>query len=211
MSTSNSTVRFCKKCQADTERRTNGQCKVCAKASTAAWNAANPERKKANHAAWNAANPEKAKAYGAAWKKANKDKMKAYDAANRAANPERRRASRIARYAANPDKVKAARAAWSAANPEATRIHNHNRRARKRTNGGVLSKGLSAKLFKLQRGKCACCGLSLGDNYHLDHIVPIALGGLNTDGNMQLLRSICNLQKHAKHPVDFMQERGFLL
>jgi len=28
---------------------------------------------------------------------------------------------------------------------------------------------------------------------------------------MQLLNAICNLQKHAKHPVDFMQERGFLL
>jgi hypothetical protein len=25
------------------------------------------------------------------------------------------------------------------------------------------------------------------------------------------LRSRCNQQKHAKHPVDFMQERGFLL
>jgi len=36
-------------------------------------------------------------------------------------------------------------------------------------------------------------------------------GGSNTDDNMQLLRKLCNLQKHAKHPVDFMQERGFLL
>lgn len=42
-------------------------------------------------------------------------------------------------------------------------------------------------------------------------IVPLALGGTNTDGNMQLLRSTCNQKKHAKHPVDFMQQRGFLL
>ncbi len=27
----------------------------------------------------------------------------------------------------------------------------------------------------------------------------------------KLLRSKCNHEKHAKHPVDFMQERGFLL
>jgi hypothetical protein len=26
-----------------------------------------------------------------------------------------------------------------------------------------------------------------------------------------LLRQECNLNKHAKHPVDFMQERGHLL
>lgn len=55
------------------------------------------------------------------------------------------------------------------------------------------------------------CGKPLGDAYHLDHVMPLALGGSNTDDNMQLLRDRCNLQKHAKHPVDFMQERGFLL
>lgn len=35
--------------------------------------------------------------------------------------------------------------------------------------------------------------------------------GTNTDDNIQLLRKLCNLQKSAKHPVDFMQQRGFLL
>lgn len=56
-----------------------------------------------------------------------------------------------------------------------------------------------------------CCGLPLGDNYHIDHIMPLALGGSNTDDNIQLLRQRCNNQKCAKHPVDFMQSRGFLL
>jgi 5-methylcytosine-specific restriction endonuclease McrA len=53
--------------------------------------------------------------------------------------------------------------------------------------------------------------LPLGDNYHIDHIMPLALGGSNTDDNIQLLRQRCNNQKCAKHPVDFMQSRGFLL
>jgi 5-methylcytosine-specific restriction endonuclease McrA len=74
-----------------------------------------------------------------------------------------------------------------------------------------LSKDISQKLFKIQNGLCACCRKPLGDNFHLDHIMPMALGGSNTDDNIQLLRSRCNQQKHAKHPVDFMQERGFLL
>jgi len=51
----------------------------------------------------------------------------------------------------------------------------------------------------------------LGDDFHMDHIMPIALGGSNTDDNMQLLRKECNLQKQAKHPIDFMQSRGLLL
>jgi 5-methylcytosine-specific restriction endonuclease McrA len=45
----------------------------------------------------------------------------------------------------------------------------------------------------------------------MDHIIPLALGGTNTDDNIQLLRAKCNKQKGAKHPIDFMQQRGFLL
>lgn len=45
----------------------------------------------------------------------------------------------------------------------------------------------------------------------MDHIMPLALGGTNTDDNIQLLCPTCNRSKHAKHPVDFMQQRGFLL
>lgn len=173
--------RFCKKCQCETERRASGNCKPCANAASTAWRAANPETARAATNAWRAANPDRNKAEKAAYKAANHEKVKAYAAA------------------------------WAETNPEAIRINNHNRRARKRANGGTLSRGLSAKLFKLQKGKCPCCGLPLGNNYHLDHRMPLALGGSNDDGNMQLLRQRCNNQKWAKHPVDFMQERGFLL
>lgn len=70
---------------------------------------------------------------------------------------------------------------------------------------------IAERLFKLQRGKCACCKQPLGDDYHMDHIMPLSLGGSNTDDNIQLLRAKCNQQKSAKHPVDFMQQRGFLI
>lgn len=113
--------------------------------------------------------------------------------------------------AANPDKAKAAGCKYRANNPESHRIARQNRRARKLNDGGRLSRGLSQKLFKLQNGKCPCCNKPLGNDYHMDHIMPLALGGSNTDGNMQLLRQRCNNQKHAKHPIDFMQSRGFLL
>lgn len=90
-------------------------------------------------------------------------------------------------------------------------MYEHKRRAQALASGGVLSVGLSAKLFKLQKGMCPCCKQPLGDDYHMDHKMPLALGGSNTDNNMQLLRKKCNQQKNAKHPVDFMQSRGFLL
>ena len=155
-------MRFCPKCNTETERYTDGKCKTC-------------------KAAYRADNRAKANASSAAWKAANKERRKA------------------------------TMAAWHKANPEYTRIRNQNRRARKLESGGKLSKGLSVRLFKLQRGKCACCGQPLGTEYNLDHIMPIALGGSNTDDNIQLLRATCNKQKHAKHPIDFMQQKGYLL
>lgn len=233
-------VRPCIKCGA-TERNKTGKCAPCKKAyaaaqyaantdkhnaRNAAWSAANPGRKKALSAAWAAANKERCNAVRRAWRAANPDKVKAADAALRAANTDKIRTMKTAWRAANPamvkaqdaawreanpDKVKAITAAWRAANPEAIRINNQNRRAREKKAGGRLSSGLAATLFKMQKGKCPCCKQPLGDDYHLDHKMPLALGGSNTDNNMQLLRAVCNMQKSAKHPVDFMQSRGYLL
>lgn len=100
---------------------------------------------------------------------------------------------------------------WASEHPESRKISQQNRRARKKQSGGIISADLSERLFKLQKGKCPCCGQSLGSAFHLDHIIPLALGGVNEDWNIQLLRAKCNHQKKAKHPVDFMQSRGFLL
>jgi len=56
-------VRFCKKCQAETERLANGgRCKPCSNASSKAWNAANPEKHKAINKAWKIANQDKHRA-----------------------------------------------------------------------------------------------------------------------------------------------------
>ena len=218
-------VRPCIKCGA-TDRYKSGKCIPCVKAQNAEWREANADKHHANSAAWDAANPDKKKANAAAWYAANADKVSAMSAAWKAANAGRKKATSAAWREANAGKANAKAAewravnadihharsaAWRAANPEICKIYKQNRRARKTASGGALSKGLAVKLFKLQKGKCPCCRQPLGDDYHLDHKMPLALGGQNTDDNMQLLRSVCNLQKHAKHPVDFMQSRGFLL
>ena len=166
---------------------------------------------KAYSAARYAANPDEINAIAAKWKASNRERIKVTNAAWYAANLERNRADKAVWAKKNPERNKANAAAWQKANPEARRINVQNYRARKRVNGGTLSKGLSAKLFKLQRGKCACCHVSIEDGNHMDHIIPVALGGPNEDWNMQLLCGPCNLSKSAKHPIDFMQQRGFLL
>jgi 5-methylcytosine-specific restriction endonuclease McrA len=129
-----------------------------------------------------------------------------YQAKYRLENAEKKKSAQIAWREKNREKENAQRRE----NPEKYRIHTHNRRALLKSLG-KLTPGISIKLFELQKGKCACCKKPLGTDYHMDHIIPLALGGTNTDDNIQLLRAKCNKQKGAKHPIDFMQQRGFLL
>ena len=84
-------------------------------------------------------------------------------------------------------------------------------RRRRIADSGSLSKNVAEIKGKFQRGRCACCGVKLNGAHHIDHIIPIALGGTNTDDNIQLLCPSCNLRKSAKHPVDYMQSLGYLL
>ena len=204
-------MKHCKKCGCETERYADGDCKPCADTRSAAYRAANLERLRAKDAAYRAANREKRKAKDAAYRAANRDKVLAKAAAYRADNRDNCIAYGARWRAANREQARAAIAAWAAATPDKLRAYAQNRRARKRERGGKLSPDIAARLLKLQKGKCACCRQKLGDDYHLDHIVPLALGGANTDENMQLLRAVCNLQKSTKHPAEFMRQRGFLL
>ena len=179
------------------------------------------EKKRLAQAAWRNANKEHIKAYNAAYVRRstgvkrddryNKDDSIVRARAWQAANPERVKENKKAWQEANREKFVGYTMKWRASNPEAARAIHSNRRAKKRGAKGRVSADIREKLFVLQKGKCPCCGKPLGDDYHLDHKMPLALGGTNTDDNMQLLRKSCNLQKHAKHPVDFMQSRGFLL
>lgn len=195
----------CVKCGSK-DRNVIGKCVPCGEAAIAKRKAA----KRLSNAAWLEANKGKAQAAFARWRLANQDKTREMQARYRAANPEKKRTYDAKWRSENPDKVKAAVSKWRASNPEKIRVYKQNRQARK-VAGGRLSSDIAKRLYELQRGKCACCGQPLGSDYHLDHIMPLALGGTNTDDNVQLLRQRCNNQKHAKHPVDFMQQRGFLL
>lgn len=184
----------CIKC-GSSDRNKQGACKPCKLEISRVYRAVNKEKCDSTKAKWRAENPEYNSKYYA-----ENSKEQIANAKKWASN--------------NPDKAKSSKKKWVQANREkmnaAGRIYDNNRRVRKLTNGGKLSKGLAGKLFKLQQGKCACCRGPL-EKYHLDHMMPIVRGGLNEDTNMQLLCPTCNRQKHAKHPIDFMQSKGYLL
>lgn len=172
-------------------------CKACSRAHSIQYHVNNRDKCKALQAKYRADHREAYRARAKKWRVDHNQEKRIYDAKY---------------YADHPDECKSRMATWKSTNPEAQRVININRRARKAKTPGRLSSDIAERLFKLQRGKCVCgCRQPLGNNYHRDHIMPLALGGTNTDDNIQLLRQQCNNQKHAKHPIEFMQQRGFLL
>lgn len=224
-STSGAWVKPCIKCHTQ-DRYASGACKYCAKQNSKAQRERRPEHYKAARAASHLKNKEKANAQAAAyysanrerllvtfsrWRAANRENLRDYFANHYAINAERIK-KRVREYRAQfPDRVKAVHQRWIDKHPKAKTTYRHNRRVRERGNGERLSRGIVKKLLVLQNGKCPCCKMPLGNSYHLDHRLPLALGGTNTDDNMQLLRARCNLQKGKKHPIEFMRSKGYLL
>lgn len=122
----------------------------------------------------------------------------------------------------NPEKVKERNARYRQEHPEKFREHRKNnpikyrayqakRRTLKLQTHGQFTDEDVKQLYVLQKGRCTVCKKSIEGGYHIDHIVPLSKGGMNDRDNIQLLCPTCNLTKHDKDPIRFMQERGFLL
>lgn len=195
------------------------------KEATKKWALANPEKLKALKKANYQKNIEIIKAKKAIYRENNKDKITAYNKEYYSRNPEFHSQRFSAWYAENKEKanerwkkyhslnyekINKHRVIYRKNNHEKLVIDSQNRQKRLKDNGGKLSYGIIPKLLKLQKNKCACCKCNL-DKYHVDHIIPIAIGGQHIDSNIQILCPFCNQSKHAQHPIDFMQKNGYLL
>jgi 5-methylcytosine-specific restriction endonuclease McrA len=147
--------------------------------------------------AWYWKNRERSLAASWQWAEKNRELIRARTRRWRADNPERARE--------NDAKKRANR---SPAYLESRRIDEQNRRARIKLAGGRLSKGLSERLLQSQSWSCVYCHADLRLGFHLDHVIPIFLGGKNEDGNIQLLCPTCNRRKHTKRHEEFLAVLG---
>lgn len=172
---------------------------------------ANREKVIARSAAWAAQNKEKRVQHKSKWRANNPDYGKAHYRENKGEY-----AIHARRWQQeNKEKVAARNLKWKEANPEKVSSQRQNRRAAARLADGSHTHEDIASIFSNQSGRCAYCQCALKragkGKMHIDHIMPLALGGSNWPSNLQLLCPACNLSKGAKHPIDFAQSMGKLL
>lgn len=186
------------------------RCKECRKVADAEYVEAHRQEIRERSRAWRIANPDRANARSSAWAKANPERRRLHMQKHRN-SPQGREAQ--ARYIANRDparrRVVAAR--YYAKHRDEYAAYRRTRRARVRNAAGSHTASDIVAIGTAQRWRCAACGGDIRRAYEVDHIVPLALGGSDEKGNLQLLCRRCNRSKGAKHPLDFAKKLGRLL
>jgi len=93
---------------------------------------------------------------------------------------------------------------WREDNPVNHAANDARYRARKSGVGGTYSAKDVQEQLGRQRRRCFWCGEPVPKRgYHVDHVVPLALGGSNAPENLVIACSTCNHRKHSKHPMEF--------
>lgn len=203
----------------------DGCCQQCKRDDSAAWKKRNVAHVKAYQKAQNSRPEILAKnaarqrvkraadldAYNAGrreYRAKNKEKAREWNLAWKAKNRETLRVNALTYYYANLDERRAANRDYAKNNVELYRAINARRRARKMAAPGSYAPADIDAQFKLQAGYCFGCFADLTVvGYHVDHIVPLAKGGTNWPGNLQLLCPTCNCSKGAKDNAEWWAEQ----
>lgn len=106
----------------------------------------------------------------------------------------------------NPGRMVELRKEWERRNPNFRRQWNAKRRDPK----AVFHRDDVTVILTVQSGLCAApwCRKDLVGGFHVDHILPVKLGGKTNIENLQILCPTCNLRKGAKHPDEWIKSCG---
>lgn len=150
---------------------------------------------------WVKANPEKRRVSIQKWRRANPEKFKESNRQSRNRNKHKYKATQQAYWTKNRDLL-----------IEKNKVIGSRRRAAKKGAGGSHTIEDRKMILNAQHHRCANCKADLRKvKKHLDHIIPIKLGGSDDKTNLQYLCALCNLTKAAKDPIQFAREQGRLL
>lgn len=149
---------------------------------------ANRDKLYSQNRQWIKDNPEKDKGYHRTYRQNHREEKRIADALYRLNH-------RAERNLYNNDYMKQ--------HPDRARAKTAKRRARKLAAGGTFTVRDIQRQYKIQNGLCWWCLEPVGNDYHVDHLIPLAKGGHNGPSNIVIACPGCNLNKRDKLPDEF--------
>jgi len=146
-------------------------------------------------AACRASNPDKCERERA-WREANRESIRARQRALRKANHERVREVHLSWREANREKLRERSRAYGAANPDKRAASQSKRRALKRNATVPLT------LEEEARERAIYAESARNEGWEVDHIKPLAKGGLHHPDNLVAIPGTLNRQKNAQYWPD---------
>lgn len=173
-------------------KRLRAVCKVCRNASENARCEADKERILEYHRLRYVDNPEPKKTYA---------RQRRID------KPEVVREEQRLYRLNNWGKLLAGKREYARKKPEIKRLSTLKRRARLKRLGGSLASQDIKNLWIDQEGRCAYCGKSILEKYHIDHVLSIKQGGRNDLSNIVLTCVRCNCSKKDTPLAEWMLKK----
>ena len=142
--------------------------------------------------------------YGHLYREANPDKVaevhRSYDRKHREQRCEANRRYREL----NGEKIAERSRAYHVGHLAEFATRQRCRKARKLGAEGTHTAADTRAQYDRQKGRCYWCGAKVAwRKKHVDHVIPLFLGGGNGPENIVVSCSHCNLSNGAKHPMDF--------
>lgn len=163
----------------------------------------NPEKDRASNKAWRERNKEQRAEYARGYYQTHKAEMnessKEYYRQHRDQLRELNKKYRVK----NAEYFREELRKRQKENPEKFRAYEANRRARKKATGGTYTREDVQLQYESQRGLCWWCGKPVGNDYHIDHRIPLSRGGSNDARNLCIACPHCNAEKHNKLPHEW--------
>lgn len=135
--------------------------------------------------------------WGTSEKRRERERLRAEE--RRRTDPEGMREAKRREYEKHRERYIARALKWQREHPESKRATSSRRRS---ATGSHTAADIAEQVAR-QRGRCFWCKAKVGDDYHVDHVVPLALGGSNDPENIVAACPACNLRKGAKHPMEW--------
>jgi 5-methylcytosine-specific restriction endonuclease McrA len=135
----------------------------------------------------------------------------AKEAEKRNINKEKKRLYDAQYHKLNSEKKKLNAKIWRTSNKEkrAAIVFNYDGKKRAIKKVGDSSKDI-LDWKKSQKKICYWCNKKCDDDFHIDHYVPLAKGGLHKIDNLVIACPTCNLTKNAKDPYEYASTVGRL-